>query len=186
VGRRRVGRRRRPDDDGAAAVEFALVLPVLVLILFGIVDYGLFFSASLGARSGVHDAARAAVVAPSTSGPASCDTAIVAPADITRLICSVLANTQSATAKKYVDIELPDGWKVDSPLVVCERLDVAGLTGLVPFPHGGRIQDVAVLTIEQDSTDSWATDDDPALEKTDSPQTYADVLPDGDWSWCAP
>lgn len=36
--------RRRLGDDGAAAVEFALVLPILVLFLFAIVQFGLLFS----------------------------------------------------------------------------------------------------------------------------------------------
>ena len=131
----------------------------------------------------MHDAARAAVVAPDTAGPTSCDTTIAAPADVVRLACAVLANTNSATAKKYVDVQLPNGWQVGSPLVVCERLDVAGLTGFVPFPNDGQIKDIAVLTIEQDASAPWG-DDDPALTKTTAGQDYHDTLPSGDWSWC--
>ncbi|HEX7104816.1 MAG TPA: TadE/TadG family type IV pilus assembly protein [Acidothermaceae bacterium] len=176
-------KRRFGSDDGAAAVEFALVLPVLVLILFGIVDYGLYFNASLQSRSGVHDAARAAAVAPSQGGDTTCDTGITgAPTDITRLICGVLHNTDSATAKKYVAVHLPDGWQVDHRLVVCERLDVAGISGFVPFPNGGQIRDVAVVNIEQDDPDPLWTD------KTTPNQVYEQTLPGGDsWSdWCKP
>jgi Flp pilus assembly pilin Flp len=172
---------RPADEAGAAAVEFALVLPVLVLILFGIIDYGLYFNASLQSRWGVHDAARAAVVENSQPA-ASCGSTIVAPLEIERLICEVVKNTDSATAKKYVAVHIPAGWKVGEELVVCERLDVSGLTGFVPFPNNGQIRDVAVLTIEQDvDTDpSWTT-------KDDSNQVYADSLPNGDsWDWCPP
>ena len=173
--------RRFRSDDGAAAVEFALVLPILVLILFGIIDYGLYFNASLQSRSGVHDAARAAAVAPSQGGATTCNTGITAPTDIIRLICGVLHNTDSATAKKYVAVHLPDGWQVGQPLVVCERLDVSGVTGYVPLPRGGQTRDIAVLTIEQDDQDSSWTN------KTD-PQVYEQQLPNGDaWSdWCTP
>jgi Flp pilus assembly pilin Flp len=175
-------RRRRP-DDGAAAVEFALVLPILVLILFGIIDYGLYFNASLQSRWGVHDAARAAAVAPDQGGDTTCDTGIAgAPTDITRLVCGVLNHTDSATAKKYVAVRLPNGWRVNSPLVVCERLDVAGISGFVPFPDNGHVHDVAVVNIEQDDPDpAWTT-------KLDANQVYEQTLPGGDsWSdWCKP
>lgn len=44
-------------DDGAAAVEFALVLPILLLLVFGIVDFGLAYQAKVelahAAREGV-------------------------------------------------------------------------------------------------------------------------------------
>lgn len=44
-------------DDGAAAVEFALVLPLLLLLVFGIVDFGLAYQAKVelahAAREGV-------------------------------------------------------------------------------------------------------------------------------------
>ncbi len=38
------------------------MLPILVLILFGIIDYGLYFSNTLSAESGVQTAARQAIV----------------------------------------------------------------------------------------------------------------------------
>lgn len=36
--------KRRSDESGAAAVEFALVVPVLLAIIFGIVDFSLAFN----------------------------------------------------------------------------------------------------------------------------------------------
>lgn len=50
----------RSSADGAVAVEFAILLPLLVLILFGIMQFGLFFfrwhgmqnMANVGARAG--------------------------------------------------------------------------------------------------------------------------------------
>lgn len=48
-------------DSGAAAVEFALVLPVLLLILFGIIDFGRAYNMQLAltqaAREGVRSVA---------------------------------------------------------------------------------------------------------------------------------
>jgi Flp pilus assembly pilin Flp len=171
-------------EAGAAAVEFALVLPILVLILFGIIDYGLYFNTSLQARWGVHDAARAAVVAPSAGGTTSCGATVsnAPPPDIMRLICAVTSSTGSATAKKYIDVQLPAGWQVGSPLIVCERLDATGVTGYVPLPRRGQIRDVAVLEIEQPDLDPlW-----PPAEQVVPDQDYAETLPNGDWSWCTP
>ena len=38
-------------DQGAVAVEFALLLPLLVMILLAITDYGLWYSDSISLRS---------------------------------------------------------------------------------------------------------------------------------------
>ena len=49
-------------DDGAAAVEFALVSLLLLTLLFGIIQYGYFFFQSTAAESAAREGARAAAV----------------------------------------------------------------------------------------------------------------------------
>src|ERR1044072_971056 len=57
------GRRsQRCSEDGAAAVEFALVVPVLVLILFGIISYGVMLSFRQSLSQAAAEGARAAAV----------------------------------------------------------------------------------------------------------------------------
>jgi Flp pilus assembly protein TadG len=53
-------RRRRGDrsERGAVAVEMAIVTPLLVLLIFGIIEFGLFFRESLTIASAVTSAAR--------------------------------------------------------------------------------------------------------------------------------
>lgn len=58
----RVVRPRPHADDGAVAVEFALVSLVLFPLLFGIVQYGWFFYQQGAAASTARDAARLAAV----------------------------------------------------------------------------------------------------------------------------
>jgi Flp pilus assembly protein TadG len=60
---RRVLRRLHRRDEGVALVEFALVLPMLVLLLFGIVDFGRALSYWLDEKHLAHETARFAAVA---------------------------------------------------------------------------------------------------------------------------
>ena len=53
---------RRRTDDGAAAVEFALVLPFMLLLVFGSIQYGLYFWASQGGSDAARKAARLGAV----------------------------------------------------------------------------------------------------------------------------
>lgn len=55
--------RRTAQDQGSAAVEFALVLPVLMLILFGIIDLGRMLNARITLSQAAHEGARAAAIA---------------------------------------------------------------------------------------------------------------------------
>jgi Flp pilus assembly protein TadG len=50
-------------DRGAAAVEFALVLPLLLLIIFGIVDFGRMLNAKILISEAAREGARAAAIA---------------------------------------------------------------------------------------------------------------------------
>jgi Flp pilus assembly protein TadG len=54
--------RRRRDEGGAAAVEFALVLIPMLYLVFGLIQYGWYFYAMQSGSSAVGDAARRAAV----------------------------------------------------------------------------------------------------------------------------
>ncbi|UMG93025.1 TadE/TadG family type IV pilus assembly protein [Nocardioides sp. TF02-7] len=57
--------RRRGSDDGAAAVEFALILPILMFLVFGIISFGYMLSFRQAMSQAAAEGARAAAVAPS-------------------------------------------------------------------------------------------------------------------------
>ena len=58
----RRSRRRVRREDGAAAIEFALIVPVLVLLLFGLIEFGMAFLQVQSIRAGVREGGRAAAV----------------------------------------------------------------------------------------------------------------------------
>jgi hypothetical protein len=69
VNPRRNGRR----DQGAAAVEFVLVLPVLLVILFGIIDFGRLMHAKLELAEAAREGARAAALVSVDEGRSTID-----------------------------------------------------------------------------------------------------------------
>jgi len=53
---------RRPRDRGAAAIEFALVLPFLLLIIFGTIDFGRAINAQIVLTEAAREGARLAAL----------------------------------------------------------------------------------------------------------------------------
>jgi hypothetical protein len=101
--------RRRRDDRGASAVEFALVVPILLTFLLGTVELGLYMkdyvSMSSSVRAGARSAAASADAGPGTceasSNPPPC-TPVNAPA-----LAQVAADTmqRAGTALNTQDIQ---------------------------------------------------------------------------------
>jgi len=60
--------RRRPDESGAVVVEFAMLVPLLLLLVLGTIQYGMYFYARQAGSDIARDAARRAAV----SDPVSC------------------------------------------------------------------------------------------------------------------
>lgn len=61
--RLRRARLRSGSEEGAAAVEFALVVPLLLLILFAIIEFGAAYNAQIIVTNAAREAARAVNVA---------------------------------------------------------------------------------------------------------------------------
>jgi Flp pilus assembly protein TadG len=54
----RVGRPRE-DDRGAIVVEFALILPILLILLFGIIEFGRAYNTQISLQGAAREGARA-------------------------------------------------------------------------------------------------------------------------------
>jgi TadE-like protein len=147
----RTRRRTRRGDAGASAVEFALVAPVLFLILFGIVDYGIWFADSISARQAVRDGARRGVVESFSTCSGT------GRPDLENLACTVKKGMEPISGTTYVKIAVapaPGGaegaaWAVGGTLRVCALTKHTALMPLVPFPSGGLSFTKVEMPIEQ-------------------------------------
>lgn len=54
-------------EDGLSAVEFAIIAPILLMLVFGIIIYSIYFAAFLGVRQAAAEGARAAMAGLSSS-----------------------------------------------------------------------------------------------------------------------
>ena len=169
---RRTGAARSARERGAAAVEFALILTLLVPMLLGIVDYGLWFSDTLSVRHGVHEAARLGVVQRPT-----CTTGTN---DLARIACTARQQTGASGGPAYALVKAPQGWARGKPLVVCVVVQENAVTGVTPLPSGRLISSKATLAIEVDTpVPSGAS-------ATASSSAHDPAPPAGvDWSWCS-
>jgi Flp pilus assembly protein TadG len=115
-------RHRDAPDRGAAAVEFALVLPLLFVILFGVVEYGYNLFQMQAAQSTIRETARRVAL-----GIDSCD-------DIDGIVTRAARN---------------NGFGID-PLVLAAktRLTVESPPGTTTVPPGPQRGDTAVMSLE--------------------------------------
>lgn len=67
-------RARSHDDRGAAAVEFALVVPIFLALLFGIISYGMMLTVRQGISQATAEGARVYSVAPAGTPSATVQT----------------------------------------------------------------------------------------------------------------
>lgn len=153
---------RERSESGAAAVEFALVSTLLFTVMFGVIQYGLFFNDALSTSQGVREAARQGVV----RNFAACGTATN---DMDKLRCTTKQLISAPTGVAYVKIVKPTVWAKGQPLIVCAMVKSEGGVGLLPMPRGGWISSSTQMSIEQDT----------APLPTPAGTTSADTLPSG-------
>lgn len=131
-------RARRSSDDGAAAVEFAIVSVLLLTILFGILQYGYFFFQSTGIEHAAREGAREAAV----GGTATLNATVANAAP---------AGTATTTTVCYRDLDSPaNGYSRGDTIEVSVAWEPLRL-GLpfVPFLSPGNLNEEAVARVER-------------------------------------
>lgn len=139
-------RGRARGDRGAALVEFAIVVPLFFLLVFGIMEFGWAFYQHLDVRHGAREGARlAAVNYKTTANPSA--------ADQTTQIVTELCNRMDA-GDEEIDIQLTrTGGAVGDELEVTVSKDLQQLTGFLGFALDGvTISEDITSRIEQPAT----------------------------------
>lgn len=103
--------RRKPDDDGVVAVEFALVLPLLIVLLFTIILGGAVYLDQLQLQSAARNAARAGSVTP--TGACNAATAELTGNNVGSVSCELLENCSTGVVR----VRLTAQQTVSLPLV---------------------------------------------------------------------
>lgn len=139
-------------------MEFALVVPIFLLIVFGLIDFGIAFGNYENVRSGTREAARLGVVNDLNNAP-SCtiDGATVYPpaypattADATNaLICKAKNRIGLDQRETKVKLQIT-GQSIGDSLQVCASFPVTALTGLTaPFLSNQTLTSTVTMRLEQ-------------------------------------
>ena len=101
--------RRGPDDRGSAAAEFAVVVPVLLLLFFAMITLASLHFDQLRLQSAARDAARAGSVSPADA----CSTAetVLGGNDVGTLTCAIVETCTTGALRVHLvarqSLEIP-------------------------------------------------------------------------------
>lgn len=158
-------------ENGSSAVELAIVLPILITILAGIMDFGILFTETMAMRQGVGSGVRQGIVAqPGTSSTCSITGASAASTPTKQLICLTKSRIGLDATSSRTKILFPGIKTKGGSLIICAQYPMTSATTLFDPLLDGVTKSKVEMRIEQD------------LSAFDSIAETA--LPGGDWTWC--
>ena len=209
-------RRKLRREEGASLVEFALIAPILFLLLFGLIDFGFIYNDFLSLRQGVRDGARQGAVANFGSqadcgngGGTSGVTAGITSQQTLKLICTTRNRIGLDTTKMRVAVCLaslttpsqcsnlsppfvsgnPD-YRDGNTLVVCGMYPATSRSGfLKPFLGSGVVTTRVAIRIEQTNYEingSLGTNTDDLASAQESLAGTSDFPAGKTWAFCVP
>lgn len=147
---RRFGRRRK-SDRGANLVEFALLAPFLLLLLFGTIEFAWLFSQNLDARHGAREGAR--LVA--TNYPDGPDpTTFATPADQTDFIVAEICDRMDLATGALITLQ--SGGDVADPATAKVDAPANTLTGFVDWAIPSSLRLVSEVEIRLEQEAGWS------------------------------
>jgi hypothetical protein len=148
-------------------VEFALIVPVFMLLVMGIIDFAMAFNDYNSLRSGVAEAARQAAVGNySTSSCTGTSTQ--------ELVCMTEARTDLDPSRVRVRIDLPTTYTVGESVKVCAMYELESVTGMFDA-----VLENKAIKAETEMRLEQLDDADPLTDYTGDA-----AFAGSDWSWC--
>jgi hypothetical protein len=150
--------RRARNERGAALVEFALIVTLFLLLVFGMIEFGIDYNNYIAVRNGSREAARAGVVNDLQNAP-SCTingTTVSPPANPTSqtdatnaLVCKAKDRIGLKSSDTKIKILVPSP-TIGGTLQICADYPVSSFTGIVaPFVAGKKIVSNVTMRLEQ-------------------------------------
>jgi Flp pilus assembly protein TadG len=136
-------------DHGASLVEFALIAPLLLLLILGMVEFGWLFAQNLDVRHGAREGARLAAVNFPEGPPPNSGTRNAARRDL--LIAEICARMQTP---EDAEVIITTGGDVGDAATVTVNTPGETLTGFIDFllPPSLVLTSTVQIRLEQAAT----------------------------------
>jgi hypothetical protein len=173
--------RRNRGDRGAALVELAIILPIFVVLVFGILEFGITYNNYIALRQGTREAARQAAVG-NFGSTTSCSLTGLSggpSTDVQKLMCLTksqaglsYANTRVKVLTGNSDFSTDGTFSKGDSIIVCTMFPVDAAAKIVsPLLGGAILKTKTSMRIETNYSNTQTAGEETALSG-------------GDWSWC--
>ncbi len=136
---------------GQSLVEFALVLPILLIMIFGIIDFGMGLRSYISLTNATREGARfAAVGNPAGTYPTDCDG--VSSDDVVGRVCVAIEGLKLADLNS-VSVDYPNGTSPGNSVIVAADYTynyITPLGDMIDFFSGGSFPNSLSLTTSTD------------------------------------
>jgi TadE-like protein len=169
--------RERERERGLAIVEFVLVVPVLLLLLVGIIDFGFLFNDTISVRQSARDGGRQAAVGKFGSD-STCD--LYPKFNVTGNAALLFCLTKSRDGIRDKDTRVrlivgdgtPPPYALGKPVTICEQYSMKSITGMLPFLEGKVFTTRTTFRVEILNNNGGLSD------------AWEESLPNTDWTSC--
>jgi hypothetical protein len=107
-------------DRGSNAVEFAIILPILIMLIMGIIQFGVAYNNYIALTHAAREGARLAAVGLHEEDPAAFEQAVIESAPSVDI--------------ENIDVDYPEGNEIGDPV----RVTVEGEIFFIDIPFAGR------------------------------------------------